>query len=117
MKKEFITDNIIINSGDTLLRYLNYHKINIVKCTALESANNCIYLPDKTSFNWKARNGEVRINCKEETKNIIEQKSELHMIKNGVGDSVRDYSILLDDVKDLEIVIKILKTIEGNIAK
>lgn len=113
MKKEIVGNGIVINNGESLLRYLKQQKINVISYSALDGSQNCIYLPDNTSLNWKARNGEVRINCKKELKTIIEQRNDLHMLRNGVGDSVRDYSLLLKNIEDIEKVINTLRNIDG----
>lgn len=68
--KELKTDIISINCGEALLIYLKKKKMNIVNESGIPGPNNCIYLPDKTAFNWKGKNAEVRINCKEDAKDI-----------------------------------------------
>lgn len=112
--KEMFTNDITINSGETLLAYLKHNRLNIEKVSGITGSDNCIYLPDLTSFNWKSRNGQVRVNCKENVKNIIEQRTGLKLIKNGKGDSTREHSLLIDNPNDLVRVIEALKTISGN---
>ena len=64
--------------------------MNIVNKSGIPGTNNCIYLPDKTSFNWKGNNTEVRINCKEDAKRIIETNTDFKMFGNRKADSTRD---------------------------
>lgn len=112
--KEIKTDIITINSGESLLIYLKMKKMCIDNVSRITGARNCIFLPDKTSFNWKNRNGEVRVNCKEQAKSIIEAQTGFKMIKNGDGDSVRGYSLLIDNQCELDKVLEALSLIENN---
>lgn len=112
--KEIKTDIVTINSGESLLIYLKEKKMCIGNVSGIAGSSNCIFLPDKTSFNWKSRNGEVRVNCKEHAKSIIEAETGLKMLKNGDGDSVRDYSLLINNQYELDKVLEALSLIENN---
>ena len=103
-----------ISSGRTLYAFLCGTGLLISKVTAIDSSENCIYLPDKTSFNWKAANGCIRVNCKEDAKSLIEQYTGKKMFDNGAGDKTRHFSLLIDSEDDLLNVVKALKSIEGN---
>jgi hypothetical protein len=108
------TVSVIIGSGASLLKYLVMKNLNIVKWSGLYGDQNCIYLPDHTSFNWKSEEGIVRVNCNEEAKDVIESTIGLAMGPNGKGDPTRPFSLLLDNQKDLDAVIEALETIDGN---
>lgn len=101
-------------SAQDLLAYLTEKGLVIDHTSGMDGRQNCIYLPDKTSFNWKAAKSQVRINCRTAAKLVIEQKTPFTMMCNGKGDTVRDYSLLLDNQADLDAVIDALKSIEGN---
>lgn len=107
--KELKTDILTINCGESLLIYLKTKKMNIDSVSGIPGPNNCIYLPDKTSFNWKSQSGEVRVNCKQDVKTIIETQTGLKMIRNGVGDSTREYSLLVANQYDLDKVLEALR--------
>lgn len=106
-----------VRSAQDLLAHLKRKGLVIEKTSGMEGADNCIYLPDKTSFNWKSRKGQVRVNCKTNAKLVIEQKTSFIMIANGVGDTIRPYSLLLESEVDLDAVIEALRYIEGNATK
>lgn len=103
-----------IISSRTLYAFLCGAGLLISKVTAIDSSDNCIYLPDKTSFNWKEANRCVRVNCKEEAKVLIEQYTGQKMFDNGPGDRTRPFSLLIESEEVLVKVIKALKSIEGN---
>ncbi len=103
-----------IDLGSGLKTFLKYSGIKIESVTALEGPDNIIKLPDLTTFNWKARDGVVRVNCKEPAKSVIEQKTNLSHIDNGSGDPTRPYSFIIERFSDLIDVIYALKTIKGN---
>lgn len=106
--------SVEINSGASLLSYLQGKGLYIDHVSGIQGSQNCIFLPDKTSFNWKSRPKAVRVNCKLEAKNVIKFRTGLDSFSNSAGDPTRPYSLMLDNQKDLDAVIEALKTIEGN---
>lgn len=114
MVKEITTKIITINCGEALYIYLKENSLIIDHCSGIPGSENCIYLPDKTSFNWKTNAGIVRINCKESTKETIEYITDYKFEQNGKGDKTRPYSLLVDNEADLLNVVNALKEIEGN---
>lgn len=108
---------ITIGSGVSLLKYLVMRDLNVVSWSGLYSAQNCIYLPDRTSFNWKSRDGVVRVNCQKQARDAIESGTDLHMMSNGAGDPTRPYSLLLGNQRELDAVIETRRGIEGNKAR
>lgn len=103
-----------IDNGDGLLDFLEYSGLRIENASGLGGPGNVIKLPDLTTFNWKSKDGVVRVNCKDKAMNVIEQKTDLKHIDNGPGDPTRPYSFIIDNLSDLIDVIFSLKTIEGN---
>lgn len=110
---EIITKSMVIDSGKTLKDYLEKMGLYISNVSGIEGSQNCIYLPDKTSFNWKSRTG-VRVNCKNEAKILIEQNTRFNVVDNYSSDSTREFSIVIDNEEDLEAVVEALKLIDGN---
>lgn len=108
---------ITIDSGVSLLKYLTMRDLNVVSWSGLYSAQNCIFLPDQTSFNWKSRDGVVRVNCQKQARDAIESGTDLRMMPNGAGDPTRPYSLLLGNQRELDAVIEALRAIEGNKAR
>ena len=108
---------ITIDSGVSLLKYLTMRDLNVVSWSGLYSAQNCIFLPDQTSFNWKSRDGVVRVNCQKQARDAIESGTDLRMMPNGAGDPKRPYSLLLGNQRELDAVIEALRAIEGNKAR
>ena len=103
-----------INSGLGLKAFMEASGLNIRNCSGIEGSQNIIYLPDRTSFNWKGADRIVRINCKENAMCVIEAKTTLIHIDNGVGDPTRPYSFLIKSMADLIDAVYALKTIDGN---
>lgn len=99
----------VVNSGVKLKNYLEKNGLTVEKSSRIETADNVIYVCNYVTFNWKKRKGQVRINCKEPEKIIIEQKTGLKAILNGKGDPTHDYSFLVDDLASLDRVIGVLK--------
>ena len=114
MINKFPTSIMEINSGESLLIYLKESGLKIDHWSGIPGTQNCIYLPDKSSFNWKKADGIVRVNTKEHAKQMIEAHTGLEMQRNGTSDSVRDFSLLIHTEADLIKVIDALKLIEGN---
>ena len=71
---------ITIDSGVSLLKYLTMRDLNVVSWSGLYSAQHCIFLPDQTSFNWKSRDGVVRVNCQKQARDAIESGTDLRMM-------------------------------------
>lgn len=113
---EISTKSLVINSGRTLKAFLEQNGLYIDNESGIDGGQNCLYLRDKTSFNWKSRSG-VRVNCKNAARMVVEQKTNLTADKNGAGDSIRDFSYIIDNEADLLSVIAALRTIEGNAAE
>ena len=86
----------------------------VTQGTALETSQNVIKLQNLTTFNWKSRNRQIRVNCKESVMLSIEKGTKLRHILNGKGDPTREYSFLIDDFSDLIDVIYVLKNIQSN---
>ncbi len=103
-----------LDSGSKIKDFLERKGFLIKGYNALESSQNYIILPDTTSFNWKKKNSQIRVNCKKEAMNIIEYNTKLKHIDNGVGDPTREYSFLLDNYADFITVLKALEKIEIN---
>ena len=99
------------DSGRGLLQFLEDWGLKIDHTTGIDGSDNVIYLPDKTTFNWKGRNEQVRINCKEHAKNVIEADTGFAHIDNGAGDPTRPYSFIFSECRDLIKAVKALKTI------
>lgn len=114
LRKEFETSKGIINSGKSLLDYLQASGLHIIGTSGIEGSQNVIRLQDKSTFNWKSRNGEVRVNFKGYAKEVIERNTHFKAIDNGVGDPTRDFSLLVNNEQDLCEIIAALKLIEGN---
>lgn len=114
--EQLLTDSIKIDSGASLLEYLSRKGLRIDHFSGIEGSQNYIILPDKTSFNWKSRQRIVRVNCKENAKDVIEARTNYQLIENGKGDPTRRYSLLIDvdNLAELDAVIEALKSIEGN---
>ena len=108
---------ITIDSGVSLLKYLAMRDLNVVSWSGLYSAQNCIFLPDRTSFNWKSRDGVVRVNCQKQARDAIESGTDLHMMPNGAGDPKRPYSLLLGNQRELDAVIEALRAVKENKAR
>ncbi|MCR5602960.1 MAG: hypothetical protein K6G27_04570 [Lachnospiraceae bacterium] len=104
-----------IDSGIGLRTFLEQSGISVESVTAIDSAENVIKLPDLTTFNWKSKDGIVRVNCKENSMKVIEAKTGLRHIDNGAGDPTRPYSFIIDEFSDFLDVIYALKQIEGNV--
>lgn len=104
---------ININNGIQLYEFLN-KSLFINHTISLNTSNNVIYLNDGTTLNWKSNNNQIRINCKENAKTIIEQNTNLKHIGNGKGDNVHPYSFLLNTLPDLIDAIASLRKIELN---
>ena len=98
-----------IDSGRDLMKYLEDRGLYIEHAYAVGSWQNCIFLTDRTSFNWKAKNRQVRINCKGDVKDVIEAKSGLSAIDNHSNDKTREWSFLLDGEQDLDKIIELIK--------
>ena len=99
------------DSGRGLLQFLEDSGLKIDHTTGIDGSDNVIYLPDKTTFNWKGRNEQVRINCKEHAKNVIEADTGFAHIDNGAGDPTRPYSFIFSELRDLIKAVEALKTI------
>lgn len=100
------------DSGRGLLQFLQDSGLNVDHTTGIDGSDNVIYLTDKTTFNWKGRNEQVRINCKEHAMNVIEMNTDLRHIDNGKGDPTRPYSFIFSDLRDLIKAVDALKTID-----
>lgn len=103
-----------IDNGVGLKAFLEASGLLVEKYSGINGSQNCIFLPDLTSFNWKGRDRIVRINCKENAKNVIESKSGLTHFDNGPGDPPRPFSFIVESFSDLIDAIYALKTIDGN---
>ncbi len=103
-----------VDNGEGLKIFLEASGLIVEKTSGLSGSQNCIFLPDLTSFNWKGRDRIVRINCKENAMHVIESKSHLSHFDNGPGDPTRPYSFKVDSFPDLIDAVYLLKTIEGN---
>lgn len=110
---EIITKMMVIDSGVSLKTYLEKCGLYISNVSGIESNQNCMFLPDKTSFNWKSRSG-VRVNCKNKAKTVVEQITGLIFEENYTSDITREFSLVIDNEDDLMSVIEALKTMEGN---
>lgn len=102
-----------IDSGSALYKFLEDSGLLIEKTYQTESTQNIIYLPDKTTFNWKKADHVIRVNCKEDKKELIEKGTKLSSIDNGGGDSTRPYSFWIYHMSDLIDVIYVLKRIQS----
>ncbi len=78
----------------------------------LGGSQNVIRLPDLTTLNWKSGDGIVRVNCKADLMHVIESKTNLRHIDNGVGDQTREFSFIVESFADLIDVIYVLKRLE-----
>ncbi len=103
-----------IDNGEGLRIFIIASGLKEKGSSGLEGANNVIRIPDLTSFNWKANEDAVRINCKENAMHVIERYTSLKHFDNGDGDPPRPYSFYARTLSDLMDVIYALKTIEGN---
>ena len=103
-----------IDSGAGLRSFLEQAGLLIEASSALDSSENVIKLHDLTAFNWKSKDGIVRVNCKENAMIVIESKTGLKHIDNGSGDSTRPFSFIIKTFSELIDVIYALKTIEDN---
>ena len=106
-----------IDSGLGLKEFMEAAGLHIRNFTGIEGSQNIIYLPDKTSFNWKSADRIVRINCKKDAVRVIESKTELIHRDNVKGDPTRPFSFIVDSLSDLNDAIYALKTIPGNKAE
>ena len=97
-----------INSGPELKRFLDCCGLN-TKGVAIKTSSNVIYLSDYVTLNWKSRNGQVRVNCKEDMMHIIEQNTNVKHQINGPGDTTHGFSFLLDNMGDLVDIIYVLR--------
>lgn len=103
-----------IDNGVGLKTFLEASGLLVEKYSGINGSQNCIFLPDLTSFNWKGQDHYVRINCKENAKNVIEAKTGLSHIDNGPGDPTRPFSFIIEVFPDLIDAVYALKTIDGN---
>ena len=101
-----------IDSGDGLFGFLSDAGIAIDHTTGIESSENIIYLPDKSTFNWKSANGVVRLNTREAAMYVVEQKTNLKHIPNGKGDPTRPFSFVIETFSDFLDVVYALKTMQ-----
>ena len=97
--------NDFIASGRELVKYLEDRGLRIEHTNAIDTPQNCIYLSNRTSFNWKSKNRIVRLNCKEEVNDTIERNTDLRAVSNGVGDTIRSWSFIIDNLNDLNKAI------------
>ena len=66
------------------------------------------------SFNWKVRTKQIRLNCKKEAMQVIEQKTNLKHIDNGKGDPTHEFSFLLDTFEEFSDAVNALKDYDEN---
>lgn len=103
-----------INSGKGLYNFLEKSGILGLSPNALESSQNYIIVkPGNVSFNWKASQGLVRVNCKKYEMEWIVQKTGYKPILNGANDP-RPYSFLLNSFEKLKNVVLLVKFLQDN---
>ena len=103
-----------IDSGVGLKRFIESSGLIVEHTYQLDKNSNCIFLPDKSSFNWKDSLEKIRFNCKEEAKDLIEKNTELLSFDNSKSDKTRPYSFWIENLSELIDVISILKKYELN---
>ena len=102
-------ENKGVNSGYGILGYLVNEGVEIVNKYSLDTSDNYVIIPEHISFNWKAKNKQIRVNCKENAKQWIEEETTLRCELNGKGDTTREYSFLLDSFEQFSLVVEVLK--------
>ncbi len=102
-----------IQSGKDIKEYLENKGFD-VKATAIDTSENVIRIPCMVTFNWKSSSKQVRLNCKQEAMQVIEQKTNLKHIENGVGDKTHKYSFLFNTFEEFENAVAALKTYNDN---
>ena len=101
--------NDFIASGRELAEYLENMGLRIEHTNAIDTSQNCIYLANRTSLNWKSKDRIVRLNCKDDVKDVIERTTELRAIPNGVGDKIRSWSFIIGNLDDMNSAIKAIQ--------
>ena len=106
---EFVDFNI--GSGVQLKHFIEACGIDVKRSSEIENSNNCIYIDNYASFNWKGRVGseKIRFNCKEEDKDLIERNTCLKGFDNSRSDKTHPWSFLIDNMSDMIDVLYILK--------
>lgn len=99
-----------IDSGNGLKKLLDDSGL-VTEGVALETSENVIRLPEYITLNWKSRNRQIRVNCKENEMLKIEQYTDLKHFLNGKGDPTHPYSFLVDSFPDLIDMIYVLRRI------
>ena len=97
-----------VDSGRGIQEYLRKCGFDAM-ATSPDTSQNVIRIPCMVSFNWKARAKQIRLNCKKEAMIVIEQKTKLRHIDNGVGDSTHEFSFLLETFEDFSNAVEALK--------
>ena len=62
------------------------------------------------SLNRRKTTKQIRLNCKKEAIQVIEQKTNLKHIANGDGDKTHEYSFLFDTFEQIKNAVESLKT-------
>lgn len=106
-----------IDSGEGLRKFIESCGLVVEHVYRIDTNNNCIYLPNISSLNWKSSYDKVRYNCQEDTKKLVEKATELKSFDNSKSDKTHPYSFWIENMADLVDVIAILKKIEVNIKK
>lgn len=101
-----------IDSAEGIRDYLTDRGITIEGVSALDSSQNVIRLKNYTTLNWKGRNNQIRLNCKQEIKTVVEQNTGFEFMENGVGDPTRPYSLLMNTPSEFFEVVEVLKRID-----
>ena len=97
-----------VDSGRGIQEYLKKQGFE-VKATSPDTGQNVIRIPCMVSFNWKKSTKQIRLNCKKEAMQVIEQKTNLKHIDNGEGDKTHEYSFLFDTFEQFENAVESLK--------
>ena len=101
----------MVNSGEGIYKFLKEAGNWSLSPNSLDSSQNYIIIsPYNISFNWKKKKGQIRVNCKKEEMQWIEEITGLKHVDN-TGDAVRPYSFLLNSFKEFNSVIDAIKKI------
>ncbi len=111
---QFTFEDRGLDSGTGIMNNLEKEGLVIEGCYRPDSSDNYIRLNDRTTFNWKNNEGQIRVNCKKQAMEIIEKNTGLKHIDNGAGDPARPYSFLLNKYSEYKKVVNTLKLIEIN---
>jgi hypothetical protein len=103
-----------IDSGSKLKEFICNNDVDIEHTTQIDNSENCIYIFDGSSFNWKSRQNIVRFNCNKIRKENVEKLLDKKAIDNSGSHSKRTWSFIIESSDELLKLLSFLKLFQGN---